>query len=175
MKGGLTGLEGSDIASARAEIHALAQPAYIKDGDLRYVAVNAAYCALANCSEDSLIGGDTANAAAQMFAPERDEKERRTLVFSKDQTAAFSDPADRRQFRLQIRQLTDENGFHYIAGVFEPKRSIRFEGWKAAVPAARHDGQAGRAQAPPPGSGESDVNAVPTDAEQPASTIMRSE
>ncbi|MEX3007352.1 response regulator [Hoeflea sp. TYP-13] len=130
MKGGLTGLEGSDIDSACAELHSLAQPAYIKDGDLRYLAANAAYCALANCREEDLLGHETANAAAQMQVNDRDEKERRALVFGKDQTAVFNGAGENQQFRLQIRQLTDDGGFHYIAGLFEPKDSIRFEGWR---------------------------------------------
>lgn len=130
MRGGLTGLRGRDFEAVCHEIASLEQPAYIKDGDLRYVAVNDAYCALVQASAKRLIGNETRHAAVPLVGYDRDEKERRALVFGKAQTSVVQHRNDKRQFRARMHQLCDRDGFRYVVGLLEPKQAIRFEGWK---------------------------------------------
>ncbi|WP_136659370.1 response regulator [Nitratireductor sp. XY-223] len=126
----MTGLTGRDFETVRNEIASLNQPAYIKDGDLRYVAVNDAYCALAQLGAERLVGYETRRAAAQLVGYDRDEKERRALVFGKQQTAVIQHRDEGRQFRARLHQICDRDGFRYIIGVLESKDTIRFEGWQ---------------------------------------------
>ncbi|MDA4846109.1 hybrid sensor histidine kinase/response regulator [Hoeflea poritis] len=130
MRGGSTGLQGRDFEAVCREIASLAQPAYIKDGDLRYVAVNEAYCALVQASAGQMIGNDTRHAAAPLVGYDRDEKERRALVFGKPQTTIIRHRNDQRQYRASMRPLSDSNGFRYVAGLLEAKQPVRFEGWQ---------------------------------------------
>ena len=134
MTGGLTGLRGRDFEAVCHEIASLEQPAYIKDGDLRYVAVNDAYCALVQTGAGRLIGNETRHAAVPLVGYDRDEKERRALVFGQAQTTVIRHGNDKRQFRARMHQLCDRDGFRYVVGLLEPKQAIRFEDWKDNAP-----------------------------------------
>ncbi len=136
MKGGLTGLEGRDFDSVIAELYTHAQPAYIKDGDLRFVAANAAYCALVKCDEKTLLGQQMSDVVSDTVSADLDVKERRALVFGRQYSAALTLPGCKEHLRASVRQLIDANGFKFVLVVFGSKQTLRFEGWK---PSDQHD------------------------------------
>ncbi|WP_158284908.1 PAS domain-containing hybrid sensor histidine kinase/response regulator [Hoeflea marina] len=117
----------SALADACTAVSRDTQPAFIKDSELRYYAVNKAYAELWNLDPADLIGSKS----QQSFEPgeqnDRDEKERRTLVFGKDQVALFSHPAKDGRYRIRIRRERQANGKLFIVGHFETIAGVRFE------------------------------------------------
>ena len=106
----------SDIlATACARIGDLAEPAFIKDGELRYVAVNEAYARLFGTVPAALVG-QASRTLGEGETGERKDKECRALVFGEDQTA-FSYEADGRLANeIRIEPFLSENEQCYLFG-----------------------------------------------------------
>lgn len=102
-------------------------PAFVKDSELRYVSVNAPYGELWDCQPASLIGEKSHHHFDSIEQNDRDEKERRSLVFGKDQVALFAHPLKGGRYRIRIHRERQATGKTYIVGHFEPIAGIRFE------------------------------------------------
>lgn len=119
LTGSLTDRAIDDFSSACAAVHAHVRPAYIKDENLRYVAANAAYCALARTSEQKLICKDSARVTAALYSAYTEEIERQVLDFGKHLTALQIYPDNQRQFRIELRPVRDGEGASFVMGLFE--------------------------------------------------------
>ncbi|MDZ7600053.1 MAG: PAS-domain containing protein, partial [Hoeflea sp.] len=126
--GDVENFEGDDVlAEACARVGSDANPAFVKDSELRYVAVNAAYASLWDCAPASLIGQQSHQHFDSVEQNDRDEKERRSLVFGKDQVALFAHPLKGGRYRIRIHRKRQSTGKTFIVGHFEPIAGVRFE------------------------------------------------
>jgi PAS domain S-box-containing protein len=124
------------LARATASVVGDSNPAFIKDSELRYIAVNPAYAQLWDCSPEMLLGKKSHQHFDATEQNERDEKERRSLVFGKDQVALFAHPLKNSRYRIRIQRHRSADGKTFIVGHFEPIAGVRFEtGAQAAVEA----------------------------------------
>ena len=119
--------EDQTLADACARVASDPNPAFIKDSELRYVAVNTAYAELWDCQPAALIGQQSHQHFDSVEQNDRDEKERRSLVFGKDQVALFAHPLKAGRYRVRIQRHRQTNGKTFISGHFEPIAGIRFE------------------------------------------------
>jgi len=131
-------IEGEDsLASACALVAGDPNPAFIKDSELRYLAVNLAYAELWDCQPAALVGQQSHQHFDSVEQNDRDEKERRSLVFGKDQVALFAHPLKDGRYRIRIHRQRQANGKTFIVGHFEPIAGVRFEtGQGDGVPSA---------------------------------------
>ncbi|TDH38597.1 response regulator [Pseudohoeflea suaedae] len=102
-------------------------PAYVKDSELRYVAVNDAYAALWDISPAALVGQQSHQHFEASEHADRDEKERRSLVFGKEQVALFTHPLNNQCYRILIERLRDPDGKPFVCGHFEPVSGARHD------------------------------------------------
>ncbi|WP_420408506.1 PAS-domain containing protein [Hoeflea sp.] len=124
------------LARVTAAVTSESNPAFIKDSELRYIAVNTAYAQLWDCSPEMLLGKKSHQHFDASEQNERDEKERRSLVFGKDQVALFAHPLKNSRYRIRIHRHRSEDGRTFIVGHFEPIAGVRFEtGAKGSVEA----------------------------------------
>ncbi|TPW26616.1 response regulator [Pararhizobium mangrovi] len=103
--------------AAKAELEASEEPGYIKDGALRYCLANAAYAAFCGVDAATMPGMHDDELLAGGDGGERDEKERRSLVFGREETAvidAGGPQADR--LRCRIRREKTADGMPFIVG-----------------------------------------------------------
>ncbi|MEM5473803.1 PAS-domain containing protein [Hoeflea sp. AS60] len=115
------------LANACAQVSSDPNPAFVKDSELRYLAVNSAYAELWDCSPASLIGQQSHQHFESVEQNDRDEKERRSLVFGKDQVALFAHPLKGGRYRIRIHRERQDSGKTFIIGHFEPIAGVRFE------------------------------------------------
>ena len=115
------------LANACARVSSDPNPAFVKDSELRYLAVNPAYAELWDCQPASLIGQQSHQHFESAEQNDRDEKERRSLVFGKDQVALFSHPLKGGRYRIRIHRQRQASGETFIAGHFETIAGVRFE------------------------------------------------
>ena len=121
-------IEGEDSLAAVCSLVASdPNPAFVKDSELRYVVVNQAYADLWDCSPEALIGQQSHQHFESVEQNDRDEKERRSLVFGKDQIALFTHPLKGGRYRVRINRLRQASGKTFVVGHFEPIAGVRFE------------------------------------------------
>ena len=141
--GEVDSIEGDDVlADACARVSSDPNPAFVKDSELRYVAVNPAYAELWDCSPASLIGQQSHQHFDSIEQNDRDEKERRSLVFGKDQIALFAHPLKGGRYRVRIHRKRQPTGKTFIVGHFEPIAGVRFETGQSDKPRAATDQKA---------------------------------
>lgn len=95
-------------------------PACIKDSELRYVAVSAAFAALHHLQPGDFVGltdADLPNAAEPGL---RDEMERKAIVFGAEADIVLSIGAVSRAQRLRIEQFVSETGGIFLYEHLEP-------------------------------------------------------
>ncbi|WP_349956040.1 response regulator [Rhizobium sp. ZPR3] len=111
-------LDGELLDIACRRIASLDRPAYIKNSELRYVAVNDAYARffahdisdfIGNRSHDLLDAGESADI---------EDRERRALVFGSEEVALCFDASGRQRSRIQIESFSPSEDRVYIFGVF---------------------------------------------------------
>jgi len=121
-------IKGEDsLASACALVASDPNPAFVKDSELRYLAVNLAYAELWDCLPAALVGQQSHQHFESVEQNDRDEKERRSLVFGKDQVALFAHPLKDGRYRIRIHRRRQSSGKTFIVGHFEPIAGVRFE------------------------------------------------
>jgi len=132
---------GSDdtIAVACDQVARDPNPAFVKDSELRYLAVNNAYAELWDCLPGALIGQQSHQHFESAEQNDRDEKERRSLVFGKDQVALFAHPLKDGRYRIRIHRQRQASGKTFIVGHFEPIAGVRFETGQEGKPQTAPD------------------------------------
>jgi PAS domain S-box-containing protein len=98
----------------------LDRPAYIKNSELVYVAVNDAYARLFNLEPGDLIGTGRGEYAEVEALLDIEDKERACLVFGDDQRALHSDPFGGGRFSVDLERFTLADGQTFVYVVFEP-------------------------------------------------------
>ncbi|HET7413343.1 MAG TPA: PAS domain-containing protein, partial [Pararhizobium sp.] len=118
------GGDNEALLAASSEVESCGEPAYIKDSELRYLAVNEHFARLWSCEPSRLLGTRDEDWQASFGQGDRDEKERRSLVFGKDQTALFDDIEGRR-YRIKIRREKTADGATFIIGKMKPAAGLQ--------------------------------------------------
>lgn len=95
-------------------------PACIKDSELRYVAVSAAFAALHHRLPGDFVGRTDAELADAGSNALRDEVERKALVFGNEAEIVLAVGVAARAQRLRIEQFVSETGDIYLYELFEP-------------------------------------------------------
>lgn len=111
-------LDGELLDIACRRIANLDRPAYIKNSELRYVAVNDAYARFFGRDISDFIGNRSHEILDVGESAEREDKERRALVFASEETALCFDVAGRQRSRIQIESFSPSEDRVYIFGVF---------------------------------------------------------
>lgn len=105
-----------DIACAR--IAELTLPAFVKDSQLRYVAVNEAYARFVG-RPASAFPGRVSSDFLDDDEGGREDRERRTLVFGTEESAYVTEPDTGRRFVLDVERFITEDDYFYVFGVME--------------------------------------------------------
>ncbi|WP_195909519.1 response regulator [Rhizobium tubonense] len=132
---------GELLEIACRRIADLDRPAYIKNSDLRYVAVNDAYARFFGREISDFIG----RRGGELFEPtegqDREDKERRAIVFGSEELATCFDPHRSQQYRLLIESFMPSEDRSYVFGMFQeaPAELVRtaYEGADAGADIAR--------------------------------------
>jgi PAS domain S-box-containing protein len=92
-------------------------PAFIKNSELVFVAVNDAFASLFNVQVSDLVGtdGDSAELRALL---DIEDKERACLVFGEEQVASFADPFGKGRFRVEMERFTLADGQTFLYCLF---------------------------------------------------------
>jgi PAS domain S-box-containing protein len=108
------------LRRACARIQDLAQPAFIKDSALNYVAVNTAYAQLFGLRPEDLVGQTSGSLGGIGDDAERKERECRALVFGSEETALCFDRSGVLRHEIAIERFLTENDHAYLFGSFTP-------------------------------------------------------
>jgi PAS domain S-box-containing protein len=100
----------------------LSVPAFIKNSELVFVAVNDAFAHLFNLEVSDLVGtsGDSAELQALL---DIEDKERACLVFGEEQYASFADPFGKGRFRVEMERFTLADGQTFLYCIFGDLRT----------------------------------------------------
>ncbi|TCL74629.1 signal transduction histidine kinase [Rhizobium sp. BK251] len=99
----------------------LDRPAYVKNSELRYVAVNEPYAHFFGLDISDFIGRRTSEMFAGAEARDREDKERRALVFGTEELASCLDPSGSERFEFQIESFIPSQDRAYILGLVHEK------------------------------------------------------
>jgi PAS domain S-box-containing protein len=96
----------------------LDRPAYIKNSDLRYVAVNDAYARYFGHQISDFIGQRDGDLFDPADDRDREDRERRAIVFGTEEIATCFDAHRGSPFRLQIESFMPSEDRSYVFGMF---------------------------------------------------------
>ncbi|MDB5553737.1 MAG: histidine kinase [Rhizobium sp.] len=106
----------------------LDRPAYVKNSERVFVAVNPAFAQLFNLGVSDLIGTGRGEYSEIEALIDLEDKERNCIVFGEDQRALYSDPFGRGRFIAEIERFTLADGQSFLYCVFNPQLSITMPG-----------------------------------------------
>ena len=139
---------GGDLLNLACEkIAELEVPAFIKDSELRYVAVNRAYATFFHEDPETFAGKTDRELFGRLEDGVRDDRERQVVVFGDEQTTLVFDPHGHERYPLRLERFFGDDDAIYVFGLFEeaPSRVAR-----ARRPAARAAAKPAAATAPAP-------------------------
>ena len=145
------------VACERVREHP--HPAYVKSSELRYLAVNDAYASLFDHRPSEMIGLRSDEVGEPLGHGDRDDPERRCLIFGNPERARYIHPFGGGSFDIALRRERISPTLSILIGLFMPSIEALATTIRAA---ANTNGDAKRpAHAPdPPGEGS---GARPTD------------
>ncbi|THF53704.1 PAS domain-containing protein [Allorhizobium terrae] len=114
-------VEGGLLAIACEKIAKLDVPAFIKDSELRFVAVNPAFEAFSGYDRASLLGHDMGTLTGRPEDCAWEDMERRALVFADEQLALCFDGSGQEHCRVQIERFVTEDEKLFVFGVFRER------------------------------------------------------
>lgn len=112
--------DGELLQRACERINDLDVPAFIKDGMLRYVAVNDAYARLMDRHREDFPGQQSGTFSASLDEADCLEKQRRALVFGSDEVATCREVSGRVSSVRIERFLCDDDTAYVFAAFEEP-------------------------------------------------------
>ena len=119
---------GELLELACRRIADLDTPAYVKNSELRYIAVNEAYARFLGREISDFIGRRSRELFDRPEEEEREDRERRALVFGTEENAICFDAAGISHERIQIESFSPSPDRSYVLGIFErrepPRRAI---------------------------------------------------
>lgn len=101
------------------KIAVLDLPSYVKDSELRYVAVNAAFADLHNLSVESFVGRSDREILGGDLDALRDDRERRVLVFGEEEALPLRAEPGGPTRVLHIERFFDDDDRLYLFGFME--------------------------------------------------------
>ncbi|MFN7092507.1 MAG: PAS domain-containing protein [Allorhizobium sp.] len=101
------------------KIAVLDLPSYVKDSELRYVAVNAAFADLHNLSVESFVGRSDREILGGDLDALRDDRERRVLVFGEDEALQLRGEPGGPTRVLHIERFFDDDDRIYLFAFME--------------------------------------------------------
>ncbi|AIC28494.1 sensor histidine kinase/response regulator hybrid protein [Rhizobium etli bv. mimosae str. IE4771] len=110
---------GDILELACRRIADLDTPAYVKNSELRYVAVNEPYARFFRREISDFIGRRSRELFDRPEEEEREDKERRALVFGTEENAICFDAASLNHERIQIESFSPSPERIYVLGIFE--------------------------------------------------------
>jgi PAS domain S-box-containing protein len=120
-------VEGGLLAIACEKIAKLDVPAFIKDSELRFVAVNPALEAFLGSERAVLVGHDIGTLTGRPEDRAWEDMERRALVFAEEQLALCFDAAGAEYCRVQIERFVTEDERLFVFGVFRERPKLSKE------------------------------------------------
>ncbi|MBB3589949.1 PAS domain S-box-containing protein [Rhizobium sp. BK529] len=96
-------------------------PAYVKNSELRYVAVNEAYARFFGREISDFIGRRSRELFDRPEEEEREDRERRALVFGTEENAIAFDAAGFSHERVLIESFSPSQDRAYVLGIFEAR------------------------------------------------------
>ena len=119
---------GELLELACRRIADLDTPAYVKNSELRYIAVNEAYARFLGCEISDFIGRRSRELFDRPEEEEREDRERRALVFGTEENAICFDAAGVGHERIQVESFSPSPDRSYVLGIFErrepPRRAV---------------------------------------------------
>jgi PAS domain S-box-containing protein len=116
---------GNLLELACGRIADLESPAYVKNSELRYVAVNEAYARFFGKDISDFIGRRSREIFDRPEEEEREDKERRSLVFGSEESAICFDAEGDGHERVQIESFMPSEDRAYVLGIFEERSQPR--------------------------------------------------
>lgn len=95
-------------------------PAFVKDSELRYVAVNEAFARLFDVKADELLGR-TGRDVGLDAGLDLHDKERSCVVFGDEQVSHYLDPAGKGFFNIELERFELNDGRFFLYCRFAPK------------------------------------------------------
>ncbi|UJW74418.1 PAS-domain containing protein [Rhizobium sp. SL42] len=132
----------------REKIVAIEQPSFVKDSELRYVAVNSAYARIFNLAENRFTGRTDREVFGAFSDDMRDDRERRVVVFGEDESLSLRSRSGELHGVLRLERFLDDDDSIFIFGFVEPAE-------EASIPTTETTRSA--AAMPPPQAGFSAV------------------
>ncbi len=114
---------GDLLELACRRIADLDRPAYVKNSELRYVAVNDAYASFFGKEIADFIGRRSRELIDTPEEETREDKERRALVFASEENAVCFDAHGVSYERLRIESFSPSEDRVYVLGIFERRAS----------------------------------------------------
>lgn len=114
-------VEGGLLAIACAKIANLDVPAFVKDSELKFVAVNAAFEAFCGFDQTALVGHTMSSLTDRPEDRALEDMECRVLVFTEEQIALCFDETGREHCRVQIERFITEDEKLFVFGVFRER------------------------------------------------------
>lgn len=118
---------GGLLERACEGVKALPLPACIKDSQLRYVCVNAAYACFNGRSVSDFVDKTTQDLFGETRDVDRNEKERRCLVFSTEEVTSCSGQQAEDVHSMKCERFETEDGNLFLFEVFETVPSVKSE------------------------------------------------
>jgi signal transduction histidine kinase/DNA-binding response OmpR family regulator len=110
---------GDLLELACRRIADLERPAYVKNSELRYVAVNEAYASFFGREIPDFIGCRSRELIDTPEEEAREDKERRALVFASEESAVCLDSRGFGRERVRIESFSPSEDRVYVLGIFE--------------------------------------------------------
>lgn len=110
---------GDLLELACRRIADLERPAYVKNSELRYVAVNEAYASFFGREIPDFIGCRSRELIDTPEEEAREDKERRALVFASEESAVCFDSRGFGRERVRIESFSPSEDRVYVLGIFE--------------------------------------------------------
>ena len=121
MKGNSNNL----LRTACEKIQGLAEPAYIKDSELRVVCANRAFAHLLGFEPENIAGIKPENLAVDFDFTDWVERERHTFIFGEDQSAIFSSWNPEIRYTVEMdRFITEDDQIFIFGQFFDPADTI---------------------------------------------------
>ncbi|MFM2281372.1 MAG: hypothetical protein RLZZ444_3603, partial [Pseudomonadota bacterium] len=99
-------------------INGLPTPAFIKNSELVYVAVNQAFADLFNGTISDFVGTSSSDHEEIEALLGLYDRERACIVFGEDQSGHYADPYGRGRYRIELERFTLADGQTYLYCIF---------------------------------------------------------
>ncbi|MFT4159692.1 PAS-domain containing protein [Shinella sp.] len=134
------------LVAACARVRAHPHPAYVKSSELRYLAVNDAYARLFGRVPEEMIGLRTDEVGEAPGHDDRDDPERRCLIFGNPERARYIHPFGNGSFDIALKRERLSAALSILVGLFTPSADVLAAAIRSAAN-ANGDGERAPARA----------------------------